>query len=217
MKKTNTPPSYTIGEELVNAISHGVGAALAIAALVLLVVSAAFTHNPLYVVCAAIYGTTLILMYLFSTLYHSISNPKAKAVFRIFDHSSIFLLIAGTYMPYALLVIGGAKGITLCAVIWAFAILGIVLNAVNMEKFKVFSYICYVIMGWAIIFYFKTLVSNMQLGGLIFLVAGGIIYTLGIIFYAFPKLKYMHSIWHFFVLGGSILHFFSIYLFVIGR
>ena len=217
MKKNNTPPSYTLGEELVNAISHGVGAGLAIAALVLLVVSAAFTGSALYVVCAAIYGTTLILMYLFSTLYHSLTNTKAKAVFRVFDHSSIFLLIAGTYMPYALISIGGAKGIVLCAIIWAFAILGIVLNAVNLEKYKVFCYICYIIMGWAIIFYFKTLVTNIQLGGLIFLVAGGIVYTLGAIFYSMPKLKYMHSIWHFFVLGGSILHFFSIYLFVIGR
>ncbi len=216
-KQKKTPPSYTLGEELVNAISHGVGAGLAIAALVLLVVSAAFTRNALYVVCACVYGTTLILMYLFSTLYHSLTNPKAKAVFRVFDHASIFLLIAGTYMPYALISIGGAKGITLCAVIWGFAILGIVLNAINMEKYKAFCYVCYIIMGWAVIFYFKTLVTNMQLGGLIFLVAGGVVYTLGAIFYSMPKLKYMHSVWHFFVLGGSILHFFSIYLFVIGR
>lgn len=137
-KQKKLAPSYTLGEELINAISHGIGTGLAVAALVLLVISAAFTRNALYIVCASVYGTTLILMYLFSTLYHSFTNKKAKAVFRVFDHASIFLLIAGTYMPYALISIGGTNGIVLCCVIWGFAILGVVLNAVNMEKYKVF-------------------------------------------------------------------------------
>jgi len=208
-------PNYTLGEEIVNAVSHGIGALMAIAALVLLIVSAVFTGSPLYVVCSCIYGSTLVLMYVFSTLYHSLTNKKAKAVFRVFDHASIFLLIAGTYTPYALISLLHDGGIWIFAIIWSAAILGIVLNAVNLEKYAIFCHICYVVMGWLIIFRMKPLLGAVASGGIIFLVLGGIVYTLGIVFFAMPKLRYMHSVWHFFVLGGSILHFFSIYLYVI--
>ena len=208
-------PNYTLGEEIVNAVSHGVGALLAVAALVLLIVSAAFTGHVLYVVCACIYGGTLVLMYVFSTLYHSLTNQKAKAVFRIFDHASIFLLIAGTYTPYALISLLNRGGVIIAAIIWSAAILGIVLNAINLEKYSIFCHICYVVMGWFIIFRMHDLMQAVAPGGIIFLFLGGITYTLGIIFFALTKFRYMHSIWHFFVLGGSILHFFSIYLYVI--
>lgn len=208
-------PNYTLGEEIVNAVSHGVGALLAVAALVLLIVSAAFTGDALYVVCACIYGSTLVLMYVFSTLYHSLTNKTAKAVFRVLDHASIFLLIAGTYTPYALISLLNNGGIVIGAIIWAAAILGIVLNAINLEKFSIFCHICYVVMGWFIIFRLGALMRMVAPGGIIFLVLGGIVYTLGIIFFAMPRFRYMHSVWHFFVLGGSILHFFSIYLYVI--
>lgn len=208
-------PNYTLGEEIVNAVSHGVGAGLAIAALVLLIVSAAFSGHALYVVCACIYGSTLVLMYVFSTLYHSLTNKRAKAVFRVLDHASIFLLIAGTYTPYALISLLDNGGIVIGAIIWSAAILGIVLNAVNLEKFSIFCHICYVVMGWFIIFRMGALMHAVAPGGIIFLVLGGVVYTLGIIFFAMPRLRYMHSVWHFFVLGGSILHFFSIYLYVI--
>ena len=208
-------PNYTLGEEIVNAVSHGVGAGLAVAALVLLIVSAAFSGHALYVVCACIYGSTLVLMYVFSTLYHSLTNKRAKAVFRVLDHASIFLLIAGTYTPYALISLIDNGGIVIGAIIWSAAILGIVLNAVNLEKFSIFCHICYVVMGWFIIFRMGALMHAVAPGGIIFLVLGGVVYTLGIIFFAMPRLRYMHSVWHFFVLGGSILHFFSIYLYVI--
>lgn len=208
-------PNYTLGEEIVNAVSHGVGAGLAVAALVLLIVSAAFSGHALYVVCACIYGSTLVLMYVFSTLYHSLTNKRAKAVFRVLDHASIFLLIAGTYTPYALISLLDNGGIVIGAIIWSAAILGIVLNAVNLEKFSIFCHICYVVMGWFIIFRMGALMHAVAPGGIIFLVLGGVVYTLGIIFFAMPRLRYMHSVWHFFVLGGSILHFFSIYLYVI--
>lgn len=208
-------PNYTLGEEIVNAVSHGVGALLAVAALVLLIVSAAFTGDALYVVCACIYGSTLVLMYVFSTLYHSLTNKTAKAVFRVLDHASIFLLIAGTYTPYALISLLNNGGIVIGAIIWAAAILGIVLNAINLEKFSIFCHICYVVMGWFIIFRLGALMRMVAPGGIIFLVLGGVVYTLGIIFFAMPRFRYMHSVWHFFVLGGSILHFFSIYLYVI--
>ena len=131
-------PNYTLGEEIVNAVSHGVGALLAVAALVLLIVSAAFTGHVLYVVCACIYGGTLVLMYVFSTLYHALTDQKAKAVFRMFDHASIFLLIAGTYTPYALISLLHRGGVIIAAIIWSAAILGIVLNAINLEKYSIF-------------------------------------------------------------------------------
>ena len=185
-------PNYTLGEEIVNAVSHGVGAGLAVAALVLLIVSAAFSGHALYVVCACIYGSTLVLMYVFSTLYHSLTNKRAKAVFRVLDHASIFLLIAGTYTPYALISLIDNGGIVIGAIIWSAAILGIVLNAVNLEKFSIFCHICYVVMGWFIIFRMGALMHAVAPGGIIFLVLGGVVYTLGIIFFAMPRLRYIY-------------------------
>lgn len=191
------------------------GAALAIAGMVLLIISAVTAQNAMYTLSACIYGSTLILMYLFSTLYHSITNPKAKEVFRIFDHASIFLLIAGTYTPYTLITLWDKPiGKILFAGIWACAVLGVVLNAVNLQKYAIFCHVCYIAMGWGIIFAFRPLMQALAPGGIIFLLAGGVAYTLGIIFFSLTKYRYMHSVWHFFVLGGSVLHFFSIYLYV---
>lgn len=209
-------PNYTLGEEITNAILHGIGALLSIAALVLCVVFSAIHENVYAVVSSCIYGSTLIILYTMSCLYHSFKINNAKRVFRIIDHCSIFLLIAGTYTPYALVSLNGALGWTVFGIIWGCAILGIVLNAIDLNRFKKLSMILYIAMGWAIIFAFKTLVSNVSMGGIYLLVAGGIVYTIGAIFYGIgKKLKYMHSVFHFFVLSGSILHFFSILLYVV--
>ena len=209
-------PNYTLGEEITNAILHGIGALLSIAALVLCVVFSAIHENVYAVVSSCIYGSTLIILYTMSCLYHSFKVNNAKRVFRIIDHCSIFLLIAGTYTPYALVSLNGALGWTVFGIIWGCAILGITLNAIDLNRFKKLSMILYIAMGWAIIFAFKTLVSNVSMGGIYLLVAGGIVYTIGAIFYGIgKKLKYMHSVFHFFVLSGSILHFFSILLYVI--
>ena len=210
-------PMYTLGEELFNAISHGVGALLSVAALVIMAVFTARAHDPLAIVSTCIYGATLIILYVMSTLYHALHAPRAKAVFRVFDHCSIFLLIAGTYTPYCLLSLRGALGWAICIGIWAMAILGLVLNAVNMKKFRVFSAICYVAMGWAIIVAVKPLLAALAGPGVALLLAGGVCYTVGIVFFALKNIRYMHSVWHLFVLGGSILHFFSILLHVIPR
>lgn len=209
-------PNYSLGEEITNAILHGVGALLAIAALVLCVVFSAIHHNPYAVVSSCLYGSTLIILYTMSCLYHSLKVNNAKRVFRIIDHCSIFLLIAGTYTPLTLVSLNGPIGWTLFGIIWGVSILGIILNAIDLNKYKVISMILYIMMGWAIIFTFPRLLKVIDMAGIYLLVAGGIVYTIGAIFYGVgKKIKYMHSVFHFFVLAGSILHFFAILLYVI--
>ena len=210
-------PRYTLSEELISAISHGIGALLAIAGMVLCIVKAAQTGNAIGVVSSSLYGSFMIILYIMSTLYHSFKqNSKVKKVFRVFDHCSIFLLIFGTYIPYTLVTLKGALGWALFGIVLAASILGIVLNAVNLEKYKKISMVCYLVMGWAIIGAIKQIYNNLDYKGVVLLVLGGIIYTIGAILYGIgKKVKYMHSIWHFFVLAGTILQFFSIYLYVI--
>ena len=209
-------PNYSLGEEITNAILHGIGALLAIAALVLCVVFSAIHHNPYAVVSSCLYGSTLIILYTMSCLYHSLKVNNAKRVFRIIDHCSIFLLIAGTYTPLNLVSLNGPIGWTLFGIIWGVSILGIILNAIDLNKYKVISMILYIMMGWAIIFTFPRLLKVIDMAGIYLLVAGGIVYTIGAIFYGVgKKIKYMHSVFHFFVLAGSILHFFAILLYVI--
>lgn len=209
-------PNYSLGEEITNAILHGIGVLLAIAALVLCVVFSAIHHNPYAVVSSCLYGSTLIILYTMSCLYHSLKVNNAKRVFRIIDHCSIFLLIAGTYTPLTLVALNGPIGWTLFGIIWGVSILGIILNAIDLNKYKVISMILYIMMGWAIIFTFPRLLKVIDMAGIYLLVAGGIVYTIGAIFYDVgKKIKYMHSVFHFFVLAGSILHFFAILLYVI--
>lgn len=215
MTKKNFLPSYTLSEELINSISHGVGTGLSVTALVLCVVQSAVNGNAWGVVSSCVYGFSLVMLYCMSTLYHAITNRTARKVLRVFDHTSIFFLIAGTYTPICLVTLNGALGWTMFGIVWAAAILGIVLNAVNIEKFRKFSMICYIGMGWAVLIGIKTVIEVMPKDGFKLLLIGGVLYTVGIIFYALKKLKYMHCIWHFFVLGGSILHFFCIYGYVL--
>ena len=213
----NKVPKYTLGEELVNSISHGIGACLAVAILVLTIVFSAKHRNAVGVVASCIYGTSMIIMFTISTIYHALSpNLKAKKVFRILDHCDIYIFIAGCYTPYCLSLIGGAIGWVLFGIIWGCALIGIMLNAINLEKFKIPSLIMYLIMGWMIIFSFNSLNSKIERMGLYLLLAGGVVYTLGAILYVIGhKKKYFHSIFHFFVLGGSLLQFFSILLYAI--
>lgn len=215
-KERITLPKYTLGEELISSISHGVGALLSIAALVLCIISAAKQGSTIAVVSSCIYGTSLIILYLMSCLYHALAPNKAKKVFRVFDHCSIFLLIAGSYTPFLLITIGGTKGIIMMCIMWIATIIGIVFNSINLEKYDKASFVLYLIMGWMIIFSFKELLANLPTPGFILLLIGGIIYTVGAVIYAVgDKIKYMHSIWHFFVLGGSIFQFFTILLYVV--
>ena len=215
MTKKNFLPTYTLSEELINSISHGVGTGLSIAALVLCIVQAALHGNVWSVVSACIYGASLVVLYCMSTLYHAITNQTARKVFRVFDHTSIFFLIAGTYTPITLVTLGGALGWTLFGIVWGAAVLGITLNAVSIEKFKKFSMVCYIGMGWAALIGIKRIFELMPRTGFILLLLGGVLYTVGIVFYALKKYKYMHCVWHFFVLAGSIMHFFCIYGYVL--
>lgn len=209
-------PKYNICEELLSAISHGVGSLLSIAALVLCVVFSVMHHNIYAIVSSVIYGSCSIILYTMSTLYHSLKVNNAKRVFRILDHDSIFLLIAGTYTPYALVALPKKIGWVVFGIIWSCAILGITLNSIDLKKYRRLSMVLYIIMGWMIIFTFKTLVASIDIVGIYLMLIAGMLYTIGLIFYAIgKKKKYMHSIFHFFVLSASILFFFSIFLYVI--
>jgi hemolysin III len=200
-----------------SAISHGIGALLAISGMVLCIVKSAQNGSAIGVVSSTLYGSFMIILYIMSTLYHSFKqNTKVKKVFRVFDHCSIFLLIFGTYLPYTLVTLKGPLGWTLFGIILAATVLGITLNAINLEKYKKLSMICYLVMGWTIIGAIKQVYNNLELNGVVLLVIGGVIYTIGAILYGLgKKIKYMHSVWHIFVLAGTILQFFSIYLYVL--
>ncbi len=215
MKKKSLPPKYTLGEELFNSISHGVGVLLSIAALVLLIVFGAKSGVGYNLAAGIVYGISLLVLYTMSMVYHIVQGKKGKAVMRIFDHCSIFVLIAGTYTPYLLVTLDKTLGWVMFGIIWAMAVIGIILNSIDLEKFRIFSLVCYVVMGWAIIFTIKPIISAIPFMGVFLLVLGGIIYTVGVIFYVLKKYKYMHSVWHLFVLGGSICHYLSILLYVV--
>lgn len=213
-------PDYTKGEEIFNMTSHIVGAVVGIVAVIFCVIMAA-THNNVYgVVSSSIYGATMIILYTMSSVYHGLS-PKltGKKVLQVLDHCTIFLLIAGSYTPFALCTFreyNQVTGWTIFGVIWSAAILGIVLNAIDLKKYNVFSMICYLAMGWVIIFKANLLPMLLGVNGVILLVSGGIAYTIGAIIYGFGKKhRYMHSIFHLFILLGSILHFFCILFYVV--
>lgn len=201
---------YSLGEEIFNSVSHGVGAGLAVAGTVILIIMAAVYQNAMAVVSVCIYGASLIILYTMSTLYHSLTNFTAKSFFRIMDHNTIFLLIAGTYTPITLSFLGGAIGWIMFGVVAGAAVLGIVMNSINLEKSRIPSIFCYIAMGWVVIFAIKPLIAAIPLISTVFLFIGGAFYTLGIIFYAVKKVKYFHSVWHMFTVAGSVFHYFAI-------
>jgi hemolysin III len=207
---------YTPGEEITNAILHGVGLGLAIAALAVLVVMASLSGNAWHIVSFSIYGATLVLLYLSSTLYHGFYAGRVKQFFRIFDHSAIFLLIAGTYTPIALITLHGRLGWMVCGVVWGIAAAGIVGKAFWANRFAVLSTLLYLAMGWIVVIVAKPLLAHLNTASLVFLGLGGLFYTLGTVFYLWRKLKFHHAIWHLFVLAGSICHFFTV-LFMLPR
>lgn len=208
---------YSKGEEIFNWVSHTVGGGLGIAALVLMIVFAATgTGTALDIVGVSIFGATLIILYTISTLYHALTNEKAKKVFKVLDHCSIYVLIAGTFTPicFSLIDTVGYKMIILVCAVWFAAILGIVLYACFPKKLKALHIALYVVMGWSIMFLAKDFIAGLKavnaMSTLYFLLAGGIAYTVGVIFYAFKKVPYFHSVFHLFVLAGSVCHFFSV-------
>lgn len=213
MKKKNL--LYTVEEEIANSVTHGIGALLAIAACVVLVVTSALTGDPYKIVSCSIYGASLIIMFSMSTLYHALTNEKAKYVFRIFDHTSIFILIAGTYTPIALNTLRGPIGWIIFSIEWTVTIVGVVLNSISIERFKKFSLIAYIAGGWCIVLAAFPFIKAIEPGGMWLILSGGLAYTIGIIFYKLKSLKYMHSLWHLFVLAGAILQYFCIQLYIV--
>ena len=215
-------PFYTRGEEIFNMTSHIVGGALGLAALALCVVWAALSGSGYAVVSSSIYGFTIILLYTMSSIYHGLKPQRpSKKVFQVLDHCSIFLLIAGSYTPFSLVTLRAhnlAEGWVIFGIIWGMAIIGITLNAIDIKKFKLVSMICYLVMGWCIIFRIHVLPQYLGLGGMTFLVTGGVSYTIGAVLYALGKRNkklYVHSIFHVFVVIGTVLHFFCIFFYVI--
>ena len=212
-------PSYTKGEEIFNMVSHIVGGAVGITATVLLVVFAAIKSNAYAVVSSAIFGTTMIILYTMSSIYHGLRPNLAKKVFQIIDHCAIYLLIAGTYTPFSLCTLreyNTALGWTIFGIIWGLAALGITLNAIDLKSFNIISMILYIGMGWCIIFTVKIVFESLGTAGFLLLLAGGVAYTIGAILYGLgSKKKYFHSVFHLFVLSGSILHFMCVLFYVI--
>ena len=209
-------PKYTLGEELVNSISHGLGAVFGVVALVLCAVFSARQGDVWKIVSGSVYSASMIVLYTISTVYHALGINLAKKVMRTLDHCSIYLLIAGTYTPYCLVAMRENTGFAIFIVVWAAAALGITLNAISVHKFRIVSMIIYIAMGWAIIFSIRDLVANVATAGVVMLTVGGVLYTIGAVLYGIgKKKKYMHSVFHFLALGGSILHFISVFGYVI--
>lgn len=213
----NEGATYTPGEELANALTHGIGLALSIAGLVVLVTLSAARGDMWGVTSTAIFGATLVLLYLTSTLYHSLRGEQLKRLLRKFDHAAIFLLIAGTYTPFLLVNLRGPWGWSLLGVIWALAVAGVVVKFWLAGRFKLGSTLLYLGMGWLIVIALRPMLRTVPEGALWLLLAGGLCYSAGTVFYLWKRLPYHHAVWHLFVLGGSACHFFAVFAAVIPR
>jgi hemolysin III len=205
----------SIKEEIANAITHGIGVLLSIWGLVMLIIQAVDKGNAYHVVSFTIFGSALIAVYLSSTLFHAIQANRAKHFFNIMDHSAIYFLIAGTYTPITLGPLRGPWGWSVFGVIWGLAIFGIVMKAINVGKHRTLSTMIYVGMGWMILIALKPRLELVPANGLWLLLAGGLSYSVGVVFYIFKNIPYGHSIWHIFVLGGSVCHFLAIYFYAV--
>ncbi|RLD82200.1 MAG: hemolysin D [Bacteroidetes bacterium] len=212
MTKYKSP--YTEKEEIFNTISHGLGLILSIPALIVLVVYANIEGNIWHIVSFSIYGSSLLILYLASTLYHGAKNPELKQKLNVFDHAAIYVLIAGTYTPFALVTLNGFWGWLIFGIVWGIALIGLVLKLFYTGRFRKISTLAYVLMGWVVIIAIKPLINNLSGDGLFWLFIGGVFYTVGAVFYLFKKLPYSHGIFHVFVLLGSLSHFFAVFYYV---
>ena len=211
MKIINT---FSKDEEIANAVSHMVGATLALISAVVLIMHGIKTKSPIVITSFAIFGAGLVIMYTVSSIYHALHNNKAKQVFQILDHSAIYILIAASYTPFLLLVVKSKAGYIIFFIQWLICIFGIAFKSLCVEKYVLFSTLLYIVMGWMIMFVWGDLITNISQQSLILLFIGGVLYTLGTIFYMWNWFKYHHFIWHIFVLLGSVAHFFAVYLLV---
>lgn len=207
--------SYTTAEEVANSITHGIGILLSCGGLAILVVFASLYGNGWHVTASTIFGTSLILSYTASTLYHGIPSAHAKRILKVIDHAAIYLLIAGTYTPFTLISLRGPWGWSLFGTIWGLALLGVVLKITMLGKLARISTLVYLAMGWIVLIAIKPLLAVVAPGGMMLLLFGGLAYSIGVIFYVWKKLPYNHAVWHLFVLAGSLFHFFAVLFYVI--
>ncbi len=215
MNRSAYKPEYSVAEEIANSVTHGVGMLLSISGLAVMVSFASVNGTIWHVTACSVFGATLIISYAASTLYHGIPQPAAKRVLKVIDHVAIYLLIAGTYTPFTLISLRGPWGWSLFGTIWGLALLGVVLKITMLGKIKGISTAIYLAMGWIVVVAFKPMLAAVETGGLLVLLAGGLAYSAGVIFYAWDRLPYNHAIWHLFVLAGSACHFFAILFYVI--
>ncbi|MBU8906920.1 PAQR family membrane homeostasis protein TrhA [Desertibacillus haloalkaliphilus] len=212
MANTHT---FTKGEEIANAITHGIGALLSVAALAILVSFASIHGTVIHVVSFTVYGVTMLLLYMSSTLVHSMPKGKVKDIFEIMDHASIYLFIAGSYTPILFIVVQGTLGWTLFGIVWGLATAGVIFKIFFVKRFLVLSTLFYIGMGWLAVFAIKPIIQTLPPAGVALLFAGGLCYTVGTIFYVWRKFPFHHAVWHLFVLAGSIFHFFMILFYVL--
>ena len=206
---------YTLGEEIANSVTHGIGAALAVVALVLLIMRAAASGDPLHLAAALVYGIAMLVEYLMSTLYHAIAVERAKRVFKVLDHSGIYLFIAGTYTPFCLVTLADHGGVWLVVFVWVVSIAGIAAEAFWVFRPRWISALLYLLLGWSVVAYIPALLETLPMPGFWLLLAGGVCYTVGCVFYVLKKIPYMHSIFHVWVVAASVLMFFAVYLYVV--
>lgn len=201
-------------EEIANSAIHGAGFLLSITGLAIIFINAAFHGKPLHIISGVIYGITLVLLYAASALYHASESPRQKHVFKIIDHSCIYLLIAGTYTPFTLITLQGIWGWALFGIVWILAFLGILFQIFFVYRFKILATLAYIIMGWLVVIAIKPLAHALPAGGMLWLFAGGVAYTGGAVFYLWKSLPFHHAVWHLFVLSGSVCHFFAVMFYV---
>jgi hemolysin III len=206
---------FPVAEEVAHSLTHGAGLLLGVTALVLMVVFAAQRGSAIHVVACTLYGATLVLLFGASTFYHALPPGRGKRVFGTLDHAAIFLLIAGTYTPFTLVTLRGGWGWSLFGVIWGLAIAGVVLEAVTRGRARRLQLVLYLVMGWSVVLAARPLFQELAPGGLALILAGGLAYTLGVIFFVWRSLPFHHAVWHVFVLGGSVCHFFAVFFYVI--
>jgi hemolysin III len=215
MSESQTIGQYSHLEEIFNSVTHGIGALVSIAGLVILIIFSKMYGNLSHIISCTIFGISLVLLYTASTLYHSLRKQNLKHVFKILDHSCIYILIAGTYTPFLLVTLRGVVGWSIFALVWSLTVIGVIFKVFFVHRFKIISTIAYILMGWIIILAIKPLLQVLPGGGIALLVCGGLAYTLGTIFYAWEKLPFNHAIWHLFVLTGSAFHFCAVIFYVI--
>lgn len=210
-KRTAPPREYSPGEEIASAVSHGIGAALGVIALVVLVMRATARSDIQGILAVSVYGITLVVLYLMSTLYHGLTNQKAKSAFKVLDHSAIYVLIAGTYTAYALSALRGALGWILFGVIWSCAATGVTMETLRLNRNRLLSTVLYLVMGWLVVFVAGPVKASLPATSFTLLIWGGAAYTVGAVVYALKRVPWTHPLWHLFVIAGSTLHFLSIW------